>query len=357
MVSAKKPRAEKKAAVPAPHVPLELWRRLYALAARVQEMAPWDWMGEGEIFGVRQPDSGRLDFVSVMGMAGSYRAIALYQGEKALADFIQTQSREFQELDQAARGDALLSIPQIHLSFARLRELTKEDKAVLETLGISVPRGAEAPLFRCIHPGFHKWFLMPEEASALAVALEQVLEIAPRQKQNPDLLCGQQSADEFLIRFQDQPGQWTEARQRLPAPIRRLSVTLSSEAVRAVVELPQRKMTLETAFFGTLSGISEHGGRPARPYLLLLVEPQSGMVVGMDVAQVETSLDDLWATLPGRILQCFQKVGCRPEALAVADPKLAAFLEQPLERFSIRLVETATLPALDEVREHLLARF
>ncbi len=356
MVSPKKPRSGKKAAVPAPLVPVELWRRLYALAARVQEMAPWDWMEEGETFGVRQPDSGQLDFASVMGMAGTYRAVAIYQGEKALVDFIQTQSHKFQDLDQMERADALLSIPQIHLSFASLRELTKEDKAVLEALGISIPRGAEAPLFRCIHPGFHKWFLTPEEASALAVALEQVLEIAPRQKLNHDLLCGQQRADEFLVRFQNQSGKWTEELQRLPIPIRRLSLDLSDAIVRATAELPQRKMTLETAFFGTLSGISEHGERPARPYLLLLVEPESGMVVGMDVMQVETSLDDLWATLPGRILQGIQKAGCRPAALAVADPKLAALLEQPLERLSIRLVERNALPALNEVREHLLAR-
>lgn len=356
MASPKKPRSGKKAAVRAPLVPLELWRRLYALAARVQEMAPWDWMEEVEIFGVRQPDSGRLDFASVMGMAGAYRAAAIYQGEKALADLTQTHSREFQELDQAARADALLSIPQIHLSFASLRELTKEDKAVLEALGISIPRGAEAPLFRCIHPGFHKWFLAPEEASALAVALEQLLEVAPRQKLNHELLCGQQGAGEFLIRFQDPSGKWMEGLQRLPVPVCRLSIDLSGETVQAAAELPQRKMTLETAFFGTLSGISEHGERPARPYLLLLVEPQSGMAVGMDIMQVETSLDDLWATIPGRILQCFQKVGCRPEALAVAAPKLAALLEQPLERLGIRLVETNALPALDEVREHLLAR-
>ena len=47
------------------------WRRLYEAAIQVKELAPWEWMFEDEVFGVQDPETGKLGFVSVMGQGGS----------------------------------------------------------------------------------------------------------------------------------------------------------------------------------------------------------------------------------------------------------------------------------------------
>src|SRR6266511_632875 len=66
---------------------IEEWGRLYAAAGRVKEMAPWKWMMEDEVFGVRNPERDEVGFVSVMGAGGEHFAVALYQGAVALYDF------------------------------------------------------------------------------------------------------------------------------------------------------------------------------------------------------------------------------------------------------------------------------
>jgi hypothetical protein len=44
------------------------WLGLYQAAMRVKEVAPWEWMTETDVFGVQEPETGELGFVSIMGM-------------------------------------------------------------------------------------------------------------------------------------------------------------------------------------------------------------------------------------------------------------------------------------------------
>src|SRR5262245_1782397 len=67
---------------------VEEWRRLYATSGRVKEMAPWEWMMEDEVFGVRNPESDEIGFVSVMGAGGEHFAVAVYPGADALYQFL-----------------------------------------------------------------------------------------------------------------------------------------------------------------------------------------------------------------------------------------------------------------------------
>ena len=99
-------------------VPLDAWRELYRLAGKMRRLAPWDWMWETEVFGVRDTGSDEVVFGSVMGQMGDYHAMALYPGEKELSAFLR--------LEQDPREDAaesLFDICQIHVAFGRKGEL------------------------------------------------------------------------------------------------------------------------------------------------------------------------------------------------------------------------------------------
>ena len=41
---------------------LDEWRRLFESALHVKKMAPWEWMEETDIFGVKNPDSDEIVF-------------------------------------------------------------------------------------------------------------------------------------------------------------------------------------------------------------------------------------------------------------------------------------------------------
>ncbi|MEW5762522.1 MAG: hypothetical protein AB1776_04915 [Bacillota bacterium] len=46
------------------------WKALYELSRRYREMAPWEWMGNNELFGVRDPETGETGYCSVIGALG-----------------------------------------------------------------------------------------------------------------------------------------------------------------------------------------------------------------------------------------------------------------------------------------------
>ena len=55
----------------------------YELAEQLLKLSPWDWMNEISLIGIEDPESGRKDHISIMGMAGNHRSLALYHGPEA----------------------------------------------------------------------------------------------------------------------------------------------------------------------------------------------------------------------------------------------------------------------------------
>ena len=54
------------------------WRRLYEAAVLVKELSPWQWMTETDIFGVQDPETEEIGFVSVLGLLGEHFGVSLY---------------------------------------------------------------------------------------------------------------------------------------------------------------------------------------------------------------------------------------------------------------------------------------
>ena len=162
---------------------IDEWRELYESAVRVKELAPWGWMTEADVFGVQNPETDELGFVSVMGMLGEHYAMSLYLGPKGLYEFW-----EFEEIGHLASPEGLLEIPQLQASFENRDELHKKDREVIKGLGLKF-RGRHAwPMFRSYRPGFAPWFLEAEEARFLRYALDQLVDVAPRFREDPSLL-------------------------------------------------------------------------------------------------------------------------------------------------------------------------
>jgi len=179
--------------MPEPTPTLEEWGRLYQAAMAFKDLSPWQWMEETDVFGVQNPDTGDLGFVSVMGLLGEHLSLALYLGAKSLRDFwIMEQTDLFpQEVSE---------LP-LHLqaSFEDRNTLTKKDRDIIKELGLKF-RGRQAwPMFRSYRPGFLPWYLEASEARFLACALEQAVEVAQRFKQDPEMLRSE-DPEAYLVR-------------------------------------------------------------------------------------------------------------------------------------------------------------
>jgi hypothetical protein len=87
--------------------------------------------------------------------------------------------------------------------------------------------------------------------------------------------------------------------------------------------------------------------RPYLGYHLMLVESESGFIVGSDLLVAKPSWDEMWFQLPVRVLEALLSSGILPAEIAVRRERLAYFLGTICEQLGIRLQLVDRLPALD----------
>jgi hypothetical protein len=321
---------------------------LYEAAMRVKELGPWAWMEESEIFGVQSPETGELGFVSVMGMAGQHFAVAVYQGAEGLYGIL-----DFATDEEPTDPAQVLDVPQLQASFENRDMLDKRDRDEIKKLGLKF-RGAHAwPMFRSYRPGYMPWYVTAEEARLLTHALSQTLEVAPRVRDNPDLLFpGEDEDDEtYLVRVprRDEGALvWTDEMMRVPPPEpARIRPLLDVEVVGRLKQLPQRPLTLEVELLSMPTGVGERGERPYRPYLLMLADSRSGMIVGTELLKPEPSLTEMRAGVPLTLSGWLAQAGVVPGEIRARSELLLELLRPLADMLTIKLEQSDRLPSID----------
>ncbi|MGH9962661.1 MAG: DUF7309 domain-containing protein, partial [Pyrinomonadaceae bacterium] len=174
-------------------------QKLCELAVKVKALAPWQWMEETDIFGIEDPDTGELGFISVMGHIGEYEAVAVYRGAEGLYGFIDLHS------NPATSPETVLEIPQVQAAFTESNFLEKPDRDLLKAQGLK-SRGAGIPQFRSYRPGYHSWFVTRKEARLLIHALSQTLNVVPSLLDGSHNLQVRGDGTGFLMRVARQEG-------------------------------------------------------------------------------------------------------------------------------------------------------
>ncbi len=331
---------------------LEEWRRLYEAAIRLKEIAPWEWMEETDIFGVQNPETSELGFVSIMGQLGEHYALALYLGADGLYRFWEMEM----EPERDTSPDTLLAVPELQISFEDRDQLNPEDRTVIKELGLKF-RGRQAwPLFRSYRPGFFPWYLEPAEARFLAYAVEQAIDVAPRFREDPSLLepPGEYT---YLVRVPHQEGEtlvWEDQVLAVPPeepePVR---IPMDMQALEAAKELPRMAHVLEVDFSVLPIRIGEKGARPRYPYLLLLVDGDVGFIYGSEFLEVETTVEATWGMVPLTLVRHFINLKMAPQRVRVTSPMLAQVLAPLAHELGFDILLQDKMPALDEARESL----
>ena len=327
-------------------------RPLYERMARVKALAPWEFMEEGDLFAVIDPETGEPGFVSVMGMAGEHFAVAVYKGVEGLYAFSRVQ-----ELGPAVTPDDILDMPNVQASFEDREMVEKRDREHMKALGLKF-RGRNAwPLFRSYQPGFAPWFIDRDEARLLAYALEQLLDVGPRLLDAEEDLLMPGGDDDFLVRVPEQTDGglvWRdETRPFAPPPARDMMIHVELEMMAQVAALPVAPITAEVDCFRILSVIAPPGERPYFSYAVLAVEPKQGAPVGLEMLQPFPTLDDMWADTGSAVLGVLLNAGFRPRQLHVRNSLLHGILSMIGSKTGIKVKRVTSFEALDDVAEGL----
>lgn len=330
----------------------EEWRRLYAAAGRVKEMAPWDWIMEDDVFGVRYPESEEIGFVSVMGAAGEHFAIAFYPTPRALYDFLELEEQGQLGLLDDVAPDRVLEIPQLQASFEDREQLDKEDREVIKKLNLKFRGANNWPQFRSYAPGMFPWFLTSSEARLLTAALEQLLDVAPRVREDENILRGEND-DDFLVRVPRKENAnvvWEDKIVRIPEPEKKTPAPapLDPQLLEALKRLPKTALAIEMELTMLPMPVRERKERPFFPYLLLITDSQKGLVLGTDMLQPLPSLEAMRAGIPLKLAGTLSQLGAAPRLITVRTEMTAALLAPLAAELGIQVKRSSKLPALDE---------
>lgn len=341
----------KKKSLPDPQPTREEWQHLYAAAQAFKEAAPWETMTEEQIFGVRDPESGQVGYCSVTGLLGEHLALIVYEGEVGLGCYyamINQHDRARGYLQEREAGFALLETPQLQASFEDRAELHSLDHEVIKMLGLRF-RGRQAwPQFRYYQPGRHPWFVTAPQARFLALTLEQALIAIDEIDEAPGFLLAEtEDAPVLLVRAQEN-GRWHSTWEAVEPvyPAYQLDVD-EAPFVAARRDLPIKPVRMQVHLTMMGGGIEEDLP-PYFPYLLLLVEANSGYVFGQDLMLARPSLDSSLAEIPTRFLAQLYAMRMRPEEVIVASERLYQLLAVPLSYMGIRLSRADSLPMLED---------
>lgn len=327
----------------------EQYRDLCEAAARVHQMAPWEWLDEEKIFGIRPTGTDQTTWISLLGMLGQYHAVLVLRGDLALRWFRQLHE---EDQDPEQLSQELVEIAHIHLALVPQDALKPEERRLIRQAGVATPAKGAWPLFRAYDSGVVERPPNQSEAELLLHALEQVLQVAPRVPQSPGLLVDRHRGallvragqdGEWLDRYEvpDQPALPWECGQADPFTLSRLQ------------QLERTRRTVELAFFHLWSSVvGEPDLPPFYPYLLMAVDAGSGTVLGFETLTPAPSFPAMWQQLPSHLARLFEAAGGLPAVVRVDDRRLQAALEPLLHSLKVRLVK-APLRRLPSARTAL----
>jgi hypothetical protein len=321
----------------------EEWRRLFAAAQGFAALRPWERMGDCEIFGVVDPESGEIGWCSVIGALGESLGLVVNVGDEGLAafDLLQTGAEPSQV------GPTLHGLV---FTLDDRRDLDKSDLAPIRALGLTF-RGRQAwPCFRSLRPGHGAWRIDGAEARFLATMLEQAEAVCARVGVDLDLLADPKAV---LVRRPGESGGWEERWQPRPAPQTAEEPAEPPVDEARVMDVGRRCARSgdrwECGQFPLFAQVSDRGQRPYFPAAFLIVHAANGLILHADINRPPMPPETVQAAFLGAI----EKVGAVPREVAVADPHARRALGPVAGKLGIAITEPDSLPAFEDARASL----
>jgi hypothetical protein len=328
----------------------ELMRQLYETMLKVQDLAPWEKMEESDMFGIQHPVTGQQGFVSVLGMAGEHFAINLYPDVNALYKL-------FDFVNSVTQPDTmdLIAIPQLQASLEDRNTSTKEDIAETRALGFKF-RGRKFWLqFRAYAPGLFPWYLEAAEAEFLLVALEQLLEVAPRFTE--DLFYPKGKNDEtFFFRVPRQDNNtliWEDQYIKVPPPkpeAKAPKIPLQTPFLKTVKALPRSKRRIELDVFSVRKPVQDGKERPYFPQVFMMVDHETGKILTTELLEPFPTLDAAYAKVPDLVITSLARQGLKPLEIGVARPFLHDLVQPIAKAAGFKVVLLVAVPTIQMLK-------
>jgi hypothetical protein len=329
---------------------LEEWAALYDAAIEFKKIKSWEWMNDGNMFGVQNPQNGENGYCFVLGKLGEVFALGVCLSSSGLETYLRMQSGKIIE------GDPDVGFIQdcLMASYEDRDYLAQEDSKITKQLGLKCRGKNSWPLFRNYEPGYYPWYLNRDEVIYLTQVLVQAKDVCLRFKNNNNLLNPPEK-DHYLVRVSEmsENGMTWKDKWLTPPPLpqkEEFKRTIDEVQIRRIKKSSKKtNQVWEVDFFFAPTPIKEEG-RPYFPHMILISDHNSGQIVHMNLfgnAEYQKEFQDNFllfieekSSIPARVLIK------REEVIDLLEPFSSKL------NFNLQLVED--LPCIENAREGML---
>lgn len=320
------------------------WKKMVSLAEEIMSLAPWERFIEEDLFAVQPREHGPVYFASVMGSQETHHAIAYYAGLESLSQF---RSAQMESLPERIGLENMLLNRHLQVGFEAKKHLIAPDLQILKSLRKSY-RG-KWPTFHSHRPARLPWIVDEAEARDLTVLMEQSLVVFKRMDED---LFRPFDADEFFLRTWD--GRDSICRvEDLPVHRHIIQASLSKAALKGLRKTNTR---LEADLILLLAPVDDvpPGEAPYLPMMLIVVDSDSGMILGAEALSTKDGLDSAIVRIPDALTGVLKKANIIPGTIAARHPILLSMLESYCDSYGIEQEEDQLLTSADTAIESIM---
>jgi hypothetical protein len=330
---------------------MSLLKQNLELAIRLRDMKPWEFMLEGDTFGVQMPVTGRKYFISIMGSDNVHRALSAYDGVEALHSFL-----EMRDEDTWMRPGDLLLIPQLMVSFEDEELLAPEEIEKYAGLGFQFSGEGNWPMFRKYIPGFMPVEPAEPDMEALKIILEQSIDVIERARKNPDVIYHDAMLDdEFMVRVLADgiKGVWKDTVWALEYPDMELKFDIPKGLQGKVAGLPKKNAVYQVDM-ALLNQVIQGPGEPARFGMLFLVaDKKDGTMLDAQVLDTMHGIPEVYDQFPALLLNTLLKLKHQPSFIEFRHPVLLEMANRILFPAKTKVRMANPLDTIDEFLESI----
>ena len=326
------------------------WKELYEQALQFKGIAPWDWMDDSDLFGVKDPVSGETGYCCILGAGGQVFGLAVYKGTDGLDGYGIARNLPESQYDE----DMIHLKKCLLLTFEDRSCLEKQDLQVIKNLGLHF-QGANAwPFFRTYDPGYFPWHFNAEQVRFMSICLQQVNETVTRFGKDRSLFNPPQPGVHF-VRVRENlmtGGAWKDAWLK---PVRlekryMIKQEMDGGRLQKIIKNSRRqKAVWEADFFYAPMVVGGKGERPYFPVTLLLVDHDSYFVFTGHFSAHNQYLPEFCE----EFLKVMEKEKIIPAEVRVCKEELKWMLDPLAQALGVQISLARKLPVADKVGEDM----
>ncbi len=330
-------------------------QRIFNCSRKLYNMAPWKYMLETDVFGIKIPGKNKIYFVSIMGSAREMFAISAYEGDIGLQMFW-----ELQEKNSGLQPWAIFDIPHMMLSFQE--KYTAES----DRLNIFLPEGVNTdqefvPVLDKVVPGL---VYFPPEGTDLddfLVILEQSAEILERASEDKYFLMPEGfDDDEYLVReSRSYPSgeKWSDFYRKIPPRNIFYSRKYSEGLLTNLLSIRKTNDIYQIDLVMLPSPVLDKGPKGYFAYALLITNSETGAVDGCKLLTPFPNLHSMQESVPEQVLKLLNRMTRIPRTMEIRTALLDALLTSFLKKAGIEIRKVNKLESIDNAVNSLVSHF